>query len=138
MEATIAFRVEQARNNEDFLCSPREVVPETATVNVDKEISFTDIAIDGVTVSDFTLTIDGPGTPLVVVDNVPTAGLPVGTYSISELYSGVPSNVTFNASFSGGCTEVGDTGVGTMNVVAGVNPTCVITNSVSLIPEDIN
>lgn len=132
MVANIAFRVEQSRNNENFLCSPR-VAPQTATVNVDKEITFTNILIEGVTVSDFALTIDGPGAPIAVVDNVPTAGLPVGTYSISEVYSGVPANVTFNASFSGGCTEVGDTGVGTMNVVAGVNPTCVITNAVSLV-----
>lgn len=132
MTADITFRVEQSRNNEAFRCAPRVVVPETATVNVDKAISFTDLEIVGVDVSDFALTIDGPGAPIGVVDNVPTAGLPVGVYSISEVYSGVPANVTFNASFSGGCTEVGDTGVGTMTVVAGVNPTCVITNSVSL------
>ncbi len=132
MTADITFRVEQSRNNAAFRCQP-QVVVETATVNVDKAIAFTDLDIVGVDVSDFALTIDGPGAPVGVVDNVPTAGLPVGVYSISEVYSGVPANVTFNAAFSGGCTEVGDTGVGTMTVVAGVNPTCIITNTVSLV-----
>lgn len=132
MTADITFRVEQSRNNAAFRCVSQEVVAETATVNVDKSIAFTDLEIVGVTVSDFALTIDGPGAPIAVVDNIPTPGLPVGVYSISEVYSGVPANVTFNATFSGGCTEVGDTGVGTMTVVAGVNPTCLITNTVSL------
>jgi len=126
------FEIVQHRNNPDFTCTPRDPEPETATVNVDKVVTFTDLAIEGVDVSDFTLTIDGPGDPVVVTDNIPTAGLPVGTYSISEVYSGVPANVSFNATFSGGCSEVGDSGVGTMEVVAGVNPTCVITNAVSL------
>lgn len=132
----VGFYSIQSRNNGQFVCSSlnQTTEPETATVTVDKVVSFTSVTIDGVTVSDFALTIDGPGAPLGVVDEVATAGLPVGTYSISEVYSGVPANVTFNASFSGGCSEVGDTGVGTMNVVAGVNPTCVITNAVSPVP----
>ncbi len=135
----VSFDAVQSRNNENFLCNP-EVTPtpppqETATVTVDKIVTFSNQQIAGVDVTDFTLTIDGPGAPQVVADEAATAGLPIGTYSISEVYSGDPANVTFNASFSGGCSEVGDTGVGTMNVVAGVNPTCTITNSVSLLPN---
>ncbi len=86
-------------------------------------------------VTDFALTLDGPvagtGDAILVVDQVATPGLVAGTYTISEVYSGVPANVTFNATFSGACSEVGDTGVGTMDVVAGSNVTCTITNSVS-------
>jgi predicted ribosomally synthesized peptide with SipW-like signal peptide len=129
----VEFYSTQSRNNGQFICSSlNQTVPETATVTVDKIVTFSNGAIAGVDVPDFALTIDGPGAPIGVVDEVATAGLPVGVYSISEIYSGNPANVTFNASFSGGCSEVGDTGVGTMNVVAGVNPTCVITNSVAL------
>ncbi len=132
--ADLQFYIEQSRNNADFRCNPIDTEPETATVTVDKVVTFTSDQIAGVDVTDFTLTIDGPGDAMVVTDNIPTAGLPVGTYSISEVYSGIPANVVFNASFSGGCSEVGDTGVGTMEVVAGVNPTCVITNAVSPAP----
>ncbi len=109
---------------------PPTTEPETATVTVDKVVQFTSTFVVGVDVNDFQLTIDGPGALQVVADEVATAGLPVGTYSISEVYSNDPSGISFNASFTGGCSEVGDTGVGTMNVVAGVNPTCVITNLV--------
>ncbi len=130
LTADISFRAVQSRNNGSFQCVAT-TTPQTATVTVDKVVTFTDATIQGVDVSDFTLTIDGPGAPMIVVDEVSTAGLPTGTYSISEVYSGDPVNVTFDASFSGGCSEVANTGVGTMNVVAGVNPTCVITNSVS-------
>jgi hypothetical protein len=105
--------------------------PQTATVTVDKVVTFTQASVVGVDVNDFTLTIDGPGAPINVTDNIATAGLPTGTYSISETYSNDPAGIEFNASFSGGCSEVGDTGVGTMNVVAGVNPICVITNLVT-------
>ncbi len=147
VQGDMQFYAVQARNNPNFSCAsyvptwptptPTSTptptpVPETATVTVDKEVAFTDLAIEGVDVSDFALTIDGPGAPQIVIDNIATPGLPVGVYSISEVYSGNPANVIFNASFSGGCSEVGDTGVGTMNVIAGINPTCVITNSVSL------
>lgn len=135
MEATIAFRVEQARNNDNFLCTPRVVEPLPATVTVDKIVTFTSDSIAGVDVNDFTLTLDGPvagtGDAIVVVDQIATPGLVAGTYTISEVYSNDPANVTFNATFSGACTEIGDTGVGTMNVVAGSNVTCTITNSVS-------
>ncbi len=131
LKADITFYIEQARHNEEFTCQTPATTTPTATVTVDKVVTFTSDLIEGVDVTDFALTIDGPGAPIAVVDQVATSGLPVGTYTITELYSGVPAGITFNASFSGGCTEVGDTGVGTMEVVGGVNPTCVITNAVS-------
>ncbi|MBI5139500.1 hypothetical protein HZA26_02735 [Candidatus Nomurabacteria bacterium] len=133
MTADVAFRVEQHRNNPNFLCTPR-TAPETGTVTVDKVVTFTSTSVVGVDVNDFTLHIDGPvpgtGDDQVVVDEVPTAGLPVGQYTVSEVYSNDPVGIQFNASFSGSCTEVGDTGVANMTVVAGVNPTCTITNLV--------
>ncbi len=128
--ADLQFYIEQSRNNADFRCNPI-TQPDTATVTVDKVVTFTSDQIAGVDVTDFALTIDGPGDPIAVTDQVAVNGLPVGTYSISEIYSGIPAGIVFNASFSGGCSEVGDSGVGTMEVVAGVNPTCVITNAVS-------
>lgn len=130
--ADIAFRVEQARNNGNFVCGePNEEEPGTGTLTVDKIVSFSSTAIAGVDVTDFQLTIDGPGAPQVVTDEVPTPGLPAGVYTISESYSGNPPGITFNAAFSGACSEVGDTGVGTMTLNEGDDVTCTITNTVS-------
>jgi predicted ribosomally synthesized peptide with SipW-like signal peptide len=137
LKANLTFYVEQARHNEEFTCEEREVPtgPTTATGTVDKIVTFTSDTIVGVDVTDFVLTLDGPATgtadAVVVVDEIPTAGLTPGVYTISEVYSGVPAGVTFNAAFSGACSEIGDTGVGTMTLVAGDNAVCTITNSVS-------
>jgi predicted ribosomally synthesized peptide with SipW-like signal peptide len=136
MIADIAFRVEQARHNEDFSCAPR-TAPTTATITVDKVVTFTSGAIAGVDVPDFALSIDhtdaAPAIP--VTDQVAVAGLQPGTYTISEVYSNDPANVTFDAVFTGACSEIGVTNTGTMTVVAGDNAVCTITNSVS--PEPI-
>lgn len=128
--STVAFRVEQSRNNSTFRCTP-QVAPETATVTLDKVVTFTSGAIEGVDVNDYTLHLVGPGGDHILVDQVAMAGLTPGVYTVSEVYSGNPAGVTSTAVFSGGCTEIGTTDTATMNVVAGVNPTCVITNSVS-------
>lgn len=133
----LTFYAEQSRNNKNFLCN-REVQPETATVNIDKIVTFTETTVIGVDVNDFALHLDGPipgtGDDQVVIDNIPTTGLPVGQYTISEVYSNDPVGIQFNASFSGSCTEIGDTGVANMTVVPGVNPTCTITNLVVSTP----
>ncbi len=139
MEASIGFRVEQARNNERFVCDPQVVEELPATLTVDKVVGFSSTEVIGVDVTDFQLTIDGPvagtGDAQVVVDQIATPGLPAGTYTISEVYSNAPAGVTFNATFSGACSEIGDTGVGTMNLVAGSNVTCTITNIVDPLPQ---
>ncbi len=138
MVGNITLRVEQHRNNPNFLCTPRvEQGPTTATITVDKIVTFTSTSIDGVDVTDFALTIDGPDAPLLVTDQIPATGLTPGVYTISEAYSGVPSGITYDAVFSGSCTEIGDTNTGTMTVVAGDNLTCTITNSVSPAPQII-
>ncbi|MGB4076103.1 MAG: TasA family protein [Minisyncoccia bacterium] len=79
----VAFRAEQARHNAAFQCNPR-IAPETATVTVDKVVTFTSDQIAGVDVTDFALTITGPGGATLVTDNVATPGLPIGVYSISK------------------------------------------------------
>ncbi len=131
LKADIEFYIEQARNNENFRCPGVVTEPVTATATVDKIVTFTDQQIEGVEVNDFTLTIDGPGDPVVVTDNIPQGNLTPGVYTVSETYSGVPAGITYNATFGGSCTEIGDTNTATMTLVEGNNPTCTITNSIS-------
>ncbi|MFZ2521882.1 MAG: SipW-dependent-type signal peptide-containing protein [Minisyncoccia bacterium] len=135
LTADIAFRAVQSRNNGDFQCVVRQTPPPPppapATVTIDKEVSFTNIAVVGVDVSDFELHLFGPGGDHILTDNVPFPGLTPGVYTVSEIYSGVPANATSTAVFGGSCVEIGTTDTATMNVVSGVNPTCTITNSVS-------
>jgi predicted ribosomally synthesized peptide with SipW-like signal peptide len=134
MEATIAFRVEQSRNNPNFSCTPRVPAPETGTVTLDKVVQFTQTSVVGVDVNDFTLHLVGPGGDHILVDQVAFPGLTPGAYVVSEVYSNDPVGIQFNASFSGSCVEIADTGTANMNVVAGVNPTCTITNLVNSTP----
>lgn len=128
--ADIAFRIEQARHNEDFSCAPRETEPETATVTLDKVVGFTQASVVGVDVNDFALHLVGPGGDHLLVDQVAFPGLTPGAYVVSEVYSNDPVGIQYNAAFSGSCVEIDGTGTANMNVVAGVNPTCVITNTV--------
>ncbi|MEY4731390.1 MAG: hypothetical protein RL681_336 [Candidatus Parcubacteria bacterium] len=129
----VAFYSVQARHNDQFLCSSlnQPTEPETATVTLDKVVTFTQASVQGVDVNDFTLHLVGPGGDHILVDEVAMPGLTPGAYTVSEVYSNDPAGIQFNGSFSGGCAEIGDTGTATMNVVAGVNPTCVITNLVT-------
>ncbi|QQR64442.1 hypothetical protein IPH92_02625 [Candidatus Kaiserbacteria bacterium] len=129
MEASIAFRVEQARNNPNFTCTPRVVV-ETGTVTLDKVVQFTQASVVGVDVNDFVLHLVGPGGDHILVDQVAFPNLTPGAYVVSEVYSNDPVGIQYNASFSGSCAEIDDIGTANMNVVSGVNPTCVITNLV--------
>jgi predicted ribosomally synthesized peptide with SipW-like signal peptide len=131
--ATIQFRAEQARNNPNFRCVP-EVAPETGTVTLDKVVTFTSDQIAGVDVNDYTLHLVGPGGDHILVDETAFPGLTPGAYVVSEVYSNDPTGVVSTATFSGSCTEIGTTDTATLNVVAGVNPTCTITNSVSVLP----
>ena len=129
LEANIAFRVEQARNNEKFLCNPRQV-PETGSITVDKVVAYSDVDIT-VAVSDFQLTIDGPGDPKVVIDEVTEAGLEPGEYIVSEAYTGSVPGLLYNTTFSGSCVEIGDTNTATMNLNADDNLTCTVTNTIT-------
>jgi hypothetical protein len=76
----------------------------------------------------------GPGGDHILTDEVAFPGLTPGVYTVSEVYSGNPANVISTATFSGSCTEIGTTDTATLTVVAGVNPTCTITNLVTQIP----
>ncbi len=130
--ADLQFYIEQSRNNPNFRCNP-QVQPETGTVTLDKVVTFTNATIEGVEVNDFTLHLVGPGGDHILVDEVAFPGLTPGAYVVSEVYSGVPGGVSSNATFSGSCTEIDETNTATLNVVAGVNPTCTITNAVSVL-----
>lgn len=132
--ADVTFTVEQSRNNAAFRCVPQEV-PLTGTVTLDKIVTFTDAPLAGVDPSDYTLHLVGPGGDHILVDQVAFPGLTPGAYTVSEVYSGNPANATSTAVFSGSCTEIGTTDTATLNVVAGVNPVCTITNSVTQIPS---
>lgn len=129
----VTFRVEQARNNPDFLCNPR-VEGELATLTVDKAVAFSNPNITGVAIADFTLTIDGPGAPQNVLDEDDTTNLPAGTYIVSEVYTGSVPGITYDAVFSGGCTEIGSTNTGTIDLSPGEVATCNVTNIISLLP----
>ena len=104
-ELNIVFSAVQARNNDDFLCEPRE--PETATLTVNKIIT-ADSATIGV--EDFELHIDlaGPDGDQIVGDNVPVPGLPAGVYNVYEIINaaGIPPGTTFTTTFGGACDPV--------------------------------
>ncbi len=126
----MVFEIEQHRNNPNFTCTP-PVEPTTGTVTLDKIVTFTNLAIAGVDVNDYTLHLTGPGGDHILTDEAPFPGLTPGAYVVSEVYSGDPANATSTVVFSGSCTEIDTTDTATLNVVAGINPTCTITNSVS-------
>ena len=120
LTADIGFRAIQSRNNEKFVCIPPQG-PETATLTVDKVITFSNPLLPPVDISAFTLTITGPGGARIVLDEVPTTGLTPGLYTVTE--SG-PSG--FNPEFGLACSDEGDHGEVTL--AAGDNLTCRILN----------
>ncbi|USN87796.1 MAG: hypothetical protein H6779_05370 [Candidatus Nomurabacteria bacterium] len=134
MEADIAFRVEQARNNGDFTCVGRDVQLPAPALTIDKEVTFSSSTIVGVEVSDFQLVITGPDaatTTTILSDEVKAEGLAAGVYTISEVYSGDPSGVVWDAQFSGACSEIGDSDDGTITLANGDDLLCNITNVIS-------
>ena len=131
LTADISFRAVQSRHNGEFVCVP-ERVPEFATLTVDKRITFSDILVPGVVISDFTLTVDGPGGPYIVTDEVPLAGLAPGAYSVSEAYVG-GELITFDEAYDLDCSDEGDHG--DVALLAGDNKTCRITNEVEPAPQ---
>lgn len=120
VELTIAFRAEQARNNGAFLCNP-PVEEKPATLTVNKALLVSTIGIE---VADFQLTIDGPGAPIIVTDEVPQANLPAGAYVVTELVVGDVAGKTFTVTFSGACAADG-----TVTLNPGDNVTCNILNN---------
>ncbi|TSC85842.1 MAG: hypothetical protein G01um10148_750 [Parcubacteria group bacterium Gr01-1014_8] len=124
-ELTLAFRAEQARHNEGFLCNPPEVTTGTLTVNKALLVSTV-----GIEVADFTLHIVGPGGDQVVTDEVPVPGLPSGSYTAYEQVTGNVGGKTFTVTFSGACTNsvnVGTSSPFTLN--PSDNLTCNILNN---------
>jgi len=131
MVANLTFRVEQHRNNPNFMCRP-QTAPTTGTITIDKSVSFTDQQIEGVEVGDYTLNISGPSGDIVLTDAVASGALQPGVYTFTETYSNNPSGVVWDAQFSGDCVEVGNTGTATINLAAGQNLTCNVNNAVSV------
>ena len=129
LTADITFYAEQSRNNPNFTCPGLTPPPvQEGAITVDKEVTFSSVTVD-VDVNDFTLHIsDGDTIDQDVTDEVEVANLPPGTYTVSEIYTGL-ENITFDAQFSGACTDDGDTG--TVTLVGGDDVTCTITNVVS-------
>jgi predicted ribosomally synthesized peptide with SipW-like signal peptide len=131
MVGNITLRVEQHRNNPNFLCTPRVVTePTTGTITVNKSVSFTSDLIAGVDVNDFTLHLIGPSGDIVVTDEVASGPLLPGAYTVSEVYSNDPTGVVWDAQFTLDCSDNGQTG--TVNLGAGQNLTCNLNNAVSV------
>ncbi|MEK7176694.1 MAG: SipW-dependent-type signal peptide-containing protein [Patescibacteria group bacterium] len=124
VELTLAFSAVQARNNESFRCNPPDTRTATLTVN---KATLTSTA--GIEVGDFTLHIVGPNGDQVVSDEIPTAGLPAGSYTTYEVVTGDVLGKTFITTFSGVCSNVGNS---MTSLPFAVNPndnvTCVILN----------
>jgi hypothetical protein len=124
----IGFMAVQRRHNSDFRCVP-QTGPTTGTITINKSVSFTDLTILGVAVSDYELHVVGPSGDIILTDEVQSGPLLPGAYTVSEVYSNDPSGVVWDAQFSGACTDNGQTG--TINLVAGQNLVCNINNAVS-------
>ena len=122
MVANIAFRVEQARNNEDFTCTPR-VAPVT-TLSLEKVIQ--QDQTDPVTEAAWTLTADGVSQDLVgsegqpSVTNVPVAA---GSYTLTE--SNLEGFTQTNLLCPGAASLVGNV----VTITEGQNVTCTFFNT---------
>jgi len=118
MTADVVFRAIQSRHNDGFVCEPL-TEPTTATLTVDKIITFSDPDLDPVEISDFTFLLNGPGTVnLEVFDEVSVPGLTPGTYTVSETG---PDG--FVAQYGLDCNSIGE-----VTLAAGSNETCRIIN----------
>lgn len=117
--ADIGFRAEQSRNNSGFRCLPPEG-PDTATLTVDKVITFSNPQLPAVDISSFTLTITGPSYPSgqIVSDEVPVPGLTPGVYTVTETG---PSG--FSVTYGLSCDSLGQ-----VTLAAGDNKTCQLIN----------
>lgn len=124
VQMTLAFRAEQARNNNDFLCNPPE--DRTGILTVNKVLL---VSTQGIDVSDFTLHIVGPNGDQIVSDEVPVPNLPAGLYTAYEQITGNVAGKSFITSFSGACSSGGGTPTSTpFTLNPNDNITCVILN----------
>ena len=118
LTADISFRAVQSRHNDNYVCEP-ENVPTTATLTIDKVITFSNPDLDPVEISDFTFLLNGEDVVnMEVFDEVPVPGLAPGTYTVSETG---PSG--FVASYGLDCDANGQ-----ITLVAGDNSTCRLIN----------
>ncbi len=123
MEASIAFRVEQARNNENFRCTPQVVVPVT-TLSLEKVIQ--QDQTDPVTEAAWTLTADGVSQDLVGSEGQPTVtNVPVvaGSYTLSE--SVLAGFTQTDLQCTGATSLVGNV----VTIAPGQNVTCTFFNT---------
>lgn len=127
VELNVVFTAVQARHNPDFLCTPPDEEEDTATLTVNKIITADSETIG---VEDFELHIVGPNGDQIVGDNVPTTGLPAGSYTVYEVINeaGIPPGTTFTTTFSGACTDANNDDVGDVTLNEGDNLVCTITN----------
>jgi hypothetical protein len=125
VQLTLAFRAEQARHNDAFLCNPPE--DQSGTLTVNKVLL---ASTGGIDVSDFTLHIVGPNGDQIVTDEVPTPNLPAGQYTVYEEITGNVGGKSFQTSFSGACAGGGVTPTTTAPFTLNPNDniTCVILN----------
>lgn len=129
MEASIAFRVEQARNNENFLCTPRDPEPVVTRLTLEKSIN-QDLEGPIVDESLWTLTASGTtaGTGMIsgieASPAVSSAIIVAGSYDLSE---------TIVAGFTQTGLVCGGVGVtlatSTVTIPAGSSAVCTFTNT---------
>lgn len=106
---------------EDAICTITNTY-NRATLTVDKEVAYSDPGLDPVLISNFILTITGPGGSQDVLDEVATSDLLVGDYTVVETYIGNDGR-TFSLEYGLNC-DIG----GNVTLAAGDNKTCRMTN----------
>jgi hypothetical protein len=117
--ADIAFRVEQSRNNDEFLCTPRVA---TTTLTLAKTVTPAEVVPD----SAFTLTATGPSviSGIEGAGTVTNAAVTPGVYTLTESAAG-PGGEILTWSCTGNVTpEVGNS----VTIAAGETVTCEATN----------
>jgi predicted ribosomally synthesized peptide with SipW-like signal peptide len=135
MVGNITLRVEQHRNNPNFMCRPQETQPLVTRLTLAKAVLPPQVALD----TDFTLTASSTQTLISGVEgnaSVTSAVITPGVYALGEA-GGPQGTLTRVWECSGNATpEVsnGD-GTGSVTIAAGENVVCGITNTY---PEPIN
>jgi predicted ribosomally synthesized peptide with SipW-like signal peptide len=129
MVADFAFRVEQARNNPNFSCTPRQELP-NPILTLEKQVNQDGVA--PVADANWTLTASGttPGTVIVSgTDNDPdpspaitAVSVPAGSYALTEL--GEVAGFTFQGIQCTAGVLVGNI----LTLVPGNNAVCTFTN----------
>lgn len=128
MTADVTFRVEQHRNNENFLCEPREEEVVTR-LTLAKAVLPPEVALD----TAFTLTADGPTDISGVEGNasITNAIVAPGVYALSETGGPeqLPTSRTWECSGNATAEINNGDGTGSVTIAAGETVVCGITNN---------